>query len=481
MKKLNLLAPLKARAFRVGGYSVAAVCIVVAIAVAANVLVNALPARMTQFDTSAQQLFSISEQTETLVSGLEDDIQMYWVVQSGQEDSTLGTLLDRYESLSGKIHVEKRDPDVYPAFVQQYATSISNNSVVVESGERYRYVDYYDIYEFDYSSYYYTGSYDVSFAGESALTSAIDYVISDEIPKIYTLTGHGESTLATTFSSAVEKENMEIEELSLLTLEAVPGDAGCLLINAPQSDISTEEKDILSTYLESGGDMLLITGPLPDGRLENLEDVMAVYGLTTAEGIVVEGDAAHYAFSGPYNLLPEYGYHAITSPLSEGGYYVCLPLAQGLIVGEASRDTVSVTKLLTTSNAAFAKVAGYQMTTYEKEDGDMDGPFALAVAVTENAGEENESDIVWVSSGALLDEQTNMRVSGGNQDFFLNCLGWMCDPGESSITIHAKSLNYEYLTMDTGTSSLLTVVLVGVLPLAYLGVGIYTWARRKRR
>ncbi|MFR2156473.1 MAG: Gldg family protein [Evtepia gabavorous] len=88
----------------------------------------------------------------------------------------------------------------------------------------------------------------MNFAGESALTSAIDYVIRDTLPKLYTLTGHGESALSASFQSAVEKQNMELEELSLLTAEEVPEDADCLLICGPESDLSQEEKEaILAT------------------------------------------------------------------------------------------------------------------------------------------------------------------------------------------------------------------------------------------
>ena len=146
-KQLSLLDSLKTRSFRVGGYSVAVTLIVVAIAVFANVLVSALPASMTQFDTTSSQLFTISEETENILDRLEEDVTIYWVVQSGQEDETLSTLLDRYASMSSKISVEKRDPDVYPTFVEQYVSgTIYNNSLIVESAERYTYVSYDEIY-----------------------------------------------------------------------------------------------------------------------------------------------------------------------------------------------------------------------------------------------------------------------------------------------------------------------------------------------
>ena len=306
----------------------------------------------------------------------------------------------------------------------------------------------------------------------------IDYCISEDLPKLYLLTGHGEAELATTFSDAVAKENVETEALSLVSMEAVPEDADCVMIYSPQSDIAEEELEILRTYLSGGGQLLLITDPLQDGKLTNLEALMADYGVTAEEGIVIEGSQSHYAWGTPYYLLPSIASHTITSPLVNGGYYVLLPIAQGLTVSEELPENVTVTKLLTTSDDAFSKVAGYSLTTYDKEEGDIEGPFALAVAVSDSGTGAN---IVWVSSGALLDETTNTRISGGNQDMFLNALGYLCGEDESSISIRAKSLSYEYLTMDSGTVTTLTILVVGVIPLAYLLVGVVIRIRRKHR
>lgn len=479
----DMLARLKTRSFRVGGYSVAATAIVIAIAVFANVFVNALPAKWTQFDTTSSQLYSLSEQTETILGKLDTDISIYWIVQSGKEDETLGTLLDRYAAMSDHITVEKRDPDVYPTFIQQYVSGgIYNNSLIVESADRYTYVSYEDIYEYEYGEdYYYTGSADVSFAGESALTGAIDYVVSQTLPKMYVLTGHGEKTLSAAFQSAVEKQNVETETLSLLTMEGVPEDADCLLIYGPQSDISQEEKEAILSYLQDGGSLILLTDPQEEGTdRSNLDALMEYYGVTAEKGIVVEGSQNNFIFPNQLYLLPNYGSHDITAPLKESGYYMCLPISQGLKVGQAPRDTVSVTELLTTSSSAYSKTAGYSMTTYEKETGDISGPFALAVAITEDLGDGKESHIVWVSSSYLLDDQTNMKISGGNQDFFLNCVSWMCGQ-ESGISIHAKSISYEYLTISSGTASLLSLLMIGVVPIAYLAIGIAVWVRRKKR
>lgn len=471
----------KTRSFRIGGYSVAATAIVIAIAVAVNLLANALPASLTQFDTTPGQLFTVSQQTEKLVSGLEEDVTVYWVVRSGYEESYIGTLLNQYEALSSHIKVVKKDPDVNPGFVQQYTDYFTENSLIVEAGGKSRYVDYGDIFVMDYESYYYYGEQNWSFCGESEVTSAIDYVLSEDLPTVYTLTGHGESALPTTFATAVEKENIEMADLSLLTEEAIPEDAAALLIYAPQRDISEDEKTKIETYLGNGGKLILITDPPQEGALTNLEAVMAHYGITAQEGIVVEGDRDYYVWGTPYYLLPDLNSHTITSPLISGGYYVLLPIAQGLTVSSDLPDTMVVSELLTTSSSAFSKTAGYNLNTYEREEGDAEGPFALAVLASETLDDGIYGDVVWVSSTSLLDEQTNEMVSGGNQDFFLNILNYLCQSEDSGISIHAKSLSTEYLTMQTSTASMLTVLIIGILPAVYLAAGIYIWFRRKRR
>ena len=471
------------RAFRVGGYSVLAAVIVLAIVIAANVLVGAIPTQYTQLDTTANDLYSISEQTEAVLAGLQQDVEVYWVVRDGQEDSTLSVLLQRYESAGSHITVTQKDPDVYPTFVQQYTDSVTDNSLIVVCGDRSRYVDYYDIYEYDTSNYYYTGSYDVSFAGESALTSAIDYVTNEDLPVVYTLTGHGESELSSDYSSAVEGENIQLEELSLLTEEAVPEDADAVLIYAPQSDISEQEAETLSAWLQDGGRLLLITDPLQDGsELTNLQALMQDYGVAAQPGIVIEGSQDHYAWGTPYYLLPTENSHTITEPLISDGYYVLMPIAQGLTVADELPDGVTVSELLTTSSSSFSKTEGYNITTYEKEDGDIDGPFALAVAIEAVTDSEETAQIVWFSSASVADDSANQMVSGGNRDLFLNALNWLCGQDDAaSLTIRSKSLSYDYLTIPTGTVSMLTVLTIGIIPLCYLGVGIYIHIRRKRR
>ena len=455
-----------------GSYSLAVTAIVLAILVAVNVLVSVLPTSATRYDISATKLYSITSNTKAVISGLTEDVTIYWIVQADQENEVISNLLDKYESLSDHITVVKKNPDVYPTFAAQYTDeTVYNNSLVVECGDKSRYIAYDDIYlqEVDYTTY----SYATSFDGEGAITSAIDYVVSEELPQLYVLEGHGEAELSTVFSEQLGKENMEVNTFSLLTENAVPEAADCVLIYAPESDISQEEKDILADYVSAGGKLLVLAGPTEDGTLTNLYSLLADYGVTAEEGIVVEGDSSHYAFGYPLILLPDMGDSAITQSLTAENYYAIIPIAQGMTVSDSATN---VTALLTTSNTSFSKAAGYQLSTYEKEEGDTDGPFAVAVSVTDSSGGE----IVWFGSSLMLEEGYNDYSSGGNLDLVMNALSELVGEREA-IAIRSKSLDYNYLTISESTASLLKTVMIGVIPIAFAAAGIYVIAKRRMK
>lgn len=472
-------ASFRTRAFHAGGYSLAAAAVIIAIAVAVNLVAGALPASWTRLDLTDTGLYSLSSQTQQLVSALEDEVTVYWIVREGYEDAAVEQLLARYEGLSQNLKVEARDPVVYPNFAQQYTSeSLYNNSLIVVCGDRSRYISYYDIYVTDYSSYYTTGSVNTEFAGESELTSAIDYVTSDTLPKVYTLTGHGESALPTELETAVEDENLELAELSLLTEESVPEDADALIIYAPQSDLSSEEAESVLTYLQGGGKLLLITD-YTDTSMPNLAELMAEYGASLVDGIVIEGDSSRYLRGASYYLLPNISSHTITSPISEEGYYVLMPIAQGIQVADELRDGLTVTQILTTSSQAYAKPDGYDMTTYDKEEGDIDGPFALGVAISEEV-EDGETGIVWLTTSQMFDSSVDQWVGGANTDLFLNALNWMCEQ-EDAVSIRPKSLSTEYLTVPSADASTWSLILVAVIPLALLACGAYVTVTRRKR
>lgn len=475
-KRASVPSDQNRNALRGGSYSLVVTAIVLAILIAVNVFASALPKSMTNYDISSSKLYSITSSTKVVVNNLQQDVTIYWVVQSGEENDVIENLLSKYESLSDHIAVVKKNPNVYPTFTQQYTSeSVPNNSLIVESGERSRYISYNDIYVQTADMYSY--SYSTSFDGEGAITSAIDYVVNEEQPKLYLVEGHGEADLPSTFAEQVEKDNIETESLSLLHTETIPEDADCLMIYAPESDISEDERDLLAEYVSGGGKLLVIAGPTrEDGILENLYSLLSDYGVEPAEGIVVESDSNYYsAFSGPAALLPELHSDDITDSLIDSNYSVIMPIALGLTVDGSADGTV--TELLTTSGTSFSKAAGYAMSTYDYEDGDIDGPFATGVSIQTSGGGE----MVWFTSSYFLEDAYNASSSGANGDLVMNALADMIGESEA-MAIRSKSLNYDYLSISGSTASLLKVLMIGVFPLTYLGVGVaVAWKRRRNQ
>ncbi len=469
LEKLKLKQTHNGTATKGGSYSIALTAIVIAILVVVNILVSVLPTTLTKYDISSTNLYSITSSTKVVVNALEKDVTIYWVVQSGKEDEVIENLLGKYEGLSSHISVVKKNPDVYPTFTSQYTSAdVPNNSLIVECGSKNRYISYDDIYltDVDYTTY----SYVYSFDGEGAITSAIDYVVADELPKVYMLEGHGEESLSSEFETQIDKENIELDTISLLNTD-IPSDASALLIYAPQSDISEEEATILKDYIEDGGKLLVIAGPTENGTLTNLYSILEDYGVETADGIVVESDRNYYAFQQPYILLPEISSSDITDPLLEENYYAIVPIAQGLKV---SGD--SVTTLLSTSSSSYSKVTGYAMTTYDKEDDDVDGPFAVAVLVDT----DNDGQVIFFTSNYFLNEAYNAYSSGANLDLAMNALSSLIGEREA-VSIRSKSLGYNYLTISESDASKLKMWMIGVIPVAFVLYGVMTVIDRRKK
>lgn len=485
LPKFKIKEDLKSRTFRVGTYSAFISLAALAIVVVINLLAAELPASVMKKDLTAEALFSISEQTEKLVSELEEDVTIYHIAETGEEDMVISEMLDRYAELSDHVKVVNKDPIVSPGFTAGYTDeTVYSNSLIVESAKRCKVVPYPDIYvtEYDYSSYFTTGSASSSttYEGENALTSAIDYVTSSVLPKVYALTGHGETALDAYFTDAIRDGNIELSELSLLSLETVPNDAGAVMIINPTSDISESEKDMLVEYMEGGGNILLFTDYLyAPSSFPHLAAVTAAYGLEAEEGLVIEGDDNLHLRGYNYYLLPQIGDADLTAPLKEGGYYALLPFAHGIRESESYRSSLKITPILSTSSSSYAKTGLSEGDSIEKAAGDAEGPFMVGALASETYNEVTSS-LIWYSSTQVLDESLDSYVSGGNLSLLLNSINAVCDRAES-ITITGKAMEYSFLTMTSAQVTRMSIIVIGVLPLACIIAGVVVFVKRKKR
>lgn len=463
-----------------GSYSVLMTVVVIVAAIILNLIVSGLPSGLTQFDFSTARLYTLTGTTEAFLDQLSEDVTLYYICEGGKEDDTVQKLMERYDDASSHITVEQIDPALYPGFTGQYSDeAVENNSVIAVCGDVHKIVDAADMYvtEFNYQTYSYVQT---GFDGEGMVTSAIDYVTSDDIPVLYVLSGNGESSLGSSFVDAIEKNNIDIQELNLLSADAVPGDAAGLFINAPTKDYTADELAKILDYLEKGGKAMIFSNYTEDD-MPDFDALLSNYGVERAEGIILEGDSSQY-MSYQYCILPSVNYSAVTAKVY-GGTYLLMPMSQGILETGTYRDSIVMEPLLTTSASAYSKVDVQNMTTSEKETGDLDGPFTVGMLIQEdiNHDDEAETEIAYYSSGYLLDEDYNASVSGGNAELIGDTANYLCNGEDTSSAVAAKSLQVEYLTLTDFSANLWTVICVFVLPILFVAAGVIIWLGRRKR
>ena len=477
--KKKLIGTISKKHIKNGSYTMVMSVIFIAVVIVINMIVSTIPSKYSEIDISSQKLYSIGDETKKMLKDLEKDVTIYQIAQSGSEDENISSLLKKYEDESKHIKVEQKDPVVNPKFVSQYTSDdLSANSLIVVCGDRNKVIDYNNIYEtsIDYQTY---SSQTTGFDGEGQITSAIGYVTSENLPVLYTVEGHGEKDMDSSIKEDIEKANMDIKSLNLLTEGSVPDDADCLFIDSPSTDFSSDEKDAIIEYLENGGKAIIFSDYTTED-MPNFDAILENYGVQRTEGVVFEGDNQHYAMQMPYYLVPTINSTDASSETASAGYYVLAPYAQGIKQLDDVRDTVKIESILTTSDQAYSKT-DLNSNTIEKEDGDVEGPFDLGVSITESLDDDKETQIVYYSTSNLMDSQTNQMVSGGNEKLIMESLKWMTDTEESaSVSIPSKSLEVSYLTITDHDAAFWKICTIALIPGIFLVIGFVVWIKRRK-
>ena len=476
MKKFKLTSSANGKVFRSGVYSTAILAAAIVLAVLLNLLVGALPKKYTEFDLSEAKMYTLGDSSKKLVQSLDQDVTVYYLCETGSEDAILTKLLDHYADESSHFRWEQKDPAIYPTFAAQYgASDVSTGSLIVVSGENNVVLDAADLYEYDYSDYYTTGSANVTFGGEKQITSAIYKLTAAEETYAYYTTNHGEQALTSSLTEALEAQNTTAQPLDLLT-STIPDDCDLLIINDPTSDFASDglvdEISQLQTYLENGGRVLLTTNGYDE--TPNLDAVMAQFGLAREAGLVVEGDSSHALYGYPYSLFPDYGTTDESTALDgvNRSTHVMLSVAQGITITET--DGVTAESLLNTSEDAYSKLNFDTSSTTDKENGDTDGPFSLAVwARNETTGAE----VIWIGCPNMDNEQLYQSIPG-NLTFQQGCAASMVG---QDILIDTKALEASPITIPASTATTLGLVFVFVLPAAVLIAGAVVVLLRRRK
>lgn len=481
----------KKRSLKLGGYSVIVTAVVIAIVIVVNLAVRLLPTKYTKYSTSTVGLYDISETSRGILSKVKDKISIYVVSDPSYTDEVTREYVAKYAGLNSNISWSTVDPAVKPGFLKEYTSeSLSSQQthlvLVNKNNGRSRVIPYTDIYYQKYTQqellYYqmYYGSVPDNptyFNIEQQLTSAVDYLTAEKLPTVYYITGHGETALDSTVTGLIGAENIDIAELPLLTKGSVPDDADAVIINAATKDFTEDEIKALEAYTAKGGNVLMTSfynSELKERNLTNLYGFAKSLGLEYKDVLVLEGSKDNYV-QAPYNILPTVAANDFSSALGSNTYLLMM-YCNALTLAKTAPEGVTLTELLTTSVKSYAK-AEITKDTIEKEEGDEEGKFVVGAMATKTTNNET-SKFVWISSQYFLDSRYSSYCS--NISYFMAILTDLCEK-ESSVTINAKSLQIEALTVSEASANLWGIILIAVIPLAVLVTGFVIWNRRIKR
>ena len=473
---------------RHGAYSVGLTVIVIAIIIVINLVAGQIPEAYRNLDVSSTKIYDISDTTTELLDSLEEDVDMTILAVKDETDDRITTFLSKYDALSDHVSMEWVDPVLHPSALTEY--DASENTVVIscEATGRTTTVSFDDILVPDMYSYYYYGSESYTeFDGEGQLTSAVNYVTNDVEKTIYQTTGHGEGTLSDTITDLMDKNNYSLTELNLLMTTSIPEDCDLLFMYAPTTDLSEDEAEMIGSYLHQGGKVMILLGETNAAELPNLEGILEEYGIQSADGYIADPQRCYQG--NYYYIFPEL---SLSGDMADGisSEMVLLINAHGLNVIDPSRDTITTTSFMSSSDQAFdvtettQEQGSYSLGAVAEESvSTSDDDSSSDDADTEESSDESDTEelmsrLTVISAGSLIDPQiTDSFTQLENTTVFMNAVTANFD-GVQNLSIEAKSLGTEYNTVQY--TGLFSFIVVFGIPAVILIGGFVVWFRRRK-
>ncbi len=469
------------------------ICILLTVAILlTNVAILFVPTRYKQFDTSPSHSFSLSESTKKYVSSLDESVTIYVINADGGnlQFEHLMSILDEH---SNKISVEYRlASQLYDELVALgwNGSAISSYTLLLKSSKRSSILTLDSMYYYSvngnkmsYSTYMYyyemhlenaamdeankdtlyefLNNTELYFQAENLICGGIEYVLLDLVPHTYYMSGHGEPEWKnTTFDWGFGSYGIFCETLDLTGADSIPEDANSLLLNAPTSDISTKEAQIIASYLKSGGSLTLMTNE-KNLSMPNLMSLVRSYGLDASEGLVT--------LNGESDNKPTNTFAPAVNADHDSLYYISeyqfsIQNANEIILPKSTEGSVIISKILTTPEDAYIG----------SNDANK-ASRAVAVAIEEET-DGGTTEIMWFSCADTFDAE-NMGT-----DTVLLPVYALLWGGESYVSelpsIPDKLEHSTVLSVSGAASVIISILLIGALPISVATVGII---KRKKR
>jgi len=479
---------LKARQTRYGAYLITYLLVIIAVLGAANWLANR---HNKSYDSTSNKRFSLSEQTAKVVKGLNRDVKITYFDKT-TEFARARDLLDRYNNLSTRLHIDYVDPDKKPQ-IAKAAGVRTYGSIYIDSGMRKE---------------------EAKSLTEEDITGALIRSLKSGERNVCFVSGSGEHSLdesgRTGYSSvkeSLEKNNYKTRTVSLLQAGSattpaavklgqsaappaadmpkpeVPKDCTVLVVAGPKYDYTQPEVDAIKAYVESGGRALfLIDPPLKLGREDYsgspaLSAVIQTWGVTLDKDLALDTSGVGQIFGlGPeVPLVTSYESQPIVRDLKETA--TAFPLARTMDVKSPDKGTAE--KLFSTGANSYATTRINSAEIRIDPKTDKKGPLTLGAAGTyNNPGGDRSKEGRFVVVGSSNWLTNNILRFNGNRDLFLNMMNWLSSD-EDLISIRPKEAEDRRLNISGRQMSVLFYSSMVFLPLIVVLSGFAVWARRR--
>jgi ABC-2 type transport system permease protein len=245
-----------------------------------------------------------------------------------------------------------------------------------------------------------------------------------------------------------------------------------LILHTPKADITAEEATALRDYLANGGKVFLVTSCYyPD--MPNLHSVTREFGLDVMneKNIVCEQDTQyHYSAERPDYFLAHIASCEITKDFS--GYFAVMT-AHAIKIEETAPAGVTVFPLLYTGETTGSLIVVYE----NGEEGEEKDERYVTGAVAQ----KGEGTLVWLASPESATATGYSLSNGGNFTLIRASLNWMTGNTYAPLSIPSTLMTTGSLAIDTNGVTVLGVMLILVVPLAFIIPSIVYLYKRKKR
>lgn len=450
------------------------VVIAVVIVVLLNVFVTLLGEKVSlKADMTTNKMFELSDKTYEYLKDYSTPTEIYMLAGESEQDDRIKSVIEKYSAANSNIKVTNINMSENPTFGKKYVedgNTLSANSVIVDSGDRFKLFTMTELYGVNAQ----TGQY-TSLNVENKITSALKYVSSDKQLKACFTVGHNE--LAVEGAQAkLEDENYTVEETDTIKND-IPEDTDLLMIVRPTADFSQEEISKLDAYLLSGGSIQCYFD-VDSKNLTNLYNYLKSWGIGVKDEVVVETDMSNsiaLGESGVALVVPEVNTYEFTESIVENKRTLAyFPYSKSLTQEFEENGDITVMSILTSSDEAYTTANEI----VAKTGGEQDGTYNVGMLSVD----KKHGSSVYVSGNTMLltvDESTLANNYGlANYDYFMNLINYTTG-SDDSFTVNEKALVSNVISVSQLGAVIIFIFVVIIVPIAVFVCGLVIWIRRR--